>query len=60
LVDPDDPKKLADTIQYVLSHLDEAHAKGRTARERCKQRYDMSNLRSGLHELVEHVSAKKG
>ena len=44
----------------ILSHPGEAKAKGYAARERCKQRYDIHNLESGLHELVEHVSAKKG
>ena len=60
LVDPSEPGQLADGIQYILSHPGEAKAKGYAARERCKQRYDIHNLESGLHELVEHVSAKKG
>jgi len=60
LVDPDEPSQLADGIQYILNHPAEAKAMGYAARERCKQRYDIHNLESGLHELVEHVSAKKG
>ena len=60
LVDPSEPSQLADCIQYILSHPGEAIAKGYAARERCKQRYDMHNLECGLHELVEHVLAKKG
>ena len=60
LVDPSEPSQLADCIQYILSHPGEAKAKGYAARERCKQRYDMHNLECGLHELVEHVLAKKG
>ena len=60
LVDPSEPSQLADCIQYILSHPGEAIAKGYAARERCKQRYDVHNLECGLHELVEHVSAKKG
>ena len=60
LVDPSEPSQLADGIQYIMSHPGEAKAKGYAARERCKQRYDIHNLESGLHELVEHVSAKKG
>ena len=60
LVDPSEPSQLADGIQYILSHPGEAKAKGYAARERCKQRYDIHNLESGLHELVEQVSAKKG
>ena len=60
LVDPSEPSQLADGIQYILRHPSEAKAKGYAARERCKQRYDIHNLESGLHELIEHVSAKKG
>ena len=60
LVDPSEPSQLADGIQYIFSHPGEAKAKGYAARERCKQRYDIHNLESGLHELIEHVSAKKG
>jgi glycosyltransferase involved in cell wall biosynthesis len=60
LVDPSEPSQLADCIQYILSHPDEAKAKGYAARERCKQRYGMHNLECGLHELVEHVLGKKG
>ena len=60
LVDPSEPGQLADGIQYILSHPDEAKAKGYAARERCKQKYGMHNLECGLHELVEHVSGKKG
>jgi glycosyltransferase involved in cell wall biosynthesis len=60
LVEPSEPSQLAECIQYILSHPDEAKAKGYAARERCKQRYDIHNLERGLDELVEHVSAKKG
>jgi len=55
LVDPGEPSQLADGIQYILSHPGEAKAKGYAARERCKQRYDIHNLESGLRGLVEKV-----
>ena len=60
LVDPSEPSQLADCIQYILSHPGEAKAKAYAARERCKQRYGMHNIESGLHELVEHVLGKTG
>ena len=60
LVDPNEPSQLADAIRYILNHPDEAHAKGQAARERCQRMYDMHNLESGLHELVEQVVSKKG
>jgi glycosyltransferase involved in cell wall biosynthesis len=58
LVDPNEPSQLADAIQYILSHPDEALLKGHAARERCKKLYDMHNLESGLCELVEQVLEK--
>ena len=59
LVEPNEPLKLADAVEYILSHFDEAQNKGRAARERCKQKYDMHNLESGLSELIEQVLEKK-
>ena len=59
LVDPNKPLQLADAIQYILGHFDEALIKGRAARERCKQFYDMHNLEIGLCGLVEQVVSKK-
>ena len=59
LVDPNKPLQLADAIQYILGHFDEALIKGRAARERCKQFYDMHNLEFGLCGLVEQVVSKK-
>ena len=57
LVDPNQPAQLAETIEYILNHLDEARAKGQTARERCRRMYDISNLEFGLSKLVEKVLA---
>ena len=59
LVDPNKPLQLSDTIQYILGHFDEALIKGRAARERCKQIYDMHNLEFGLCGLVDQVVSKK-
>ena len=57
LVDPNQPAQLAETIEYILNHLDEARAKGQTARERCQRMYDISNLEFGLSKLMEKVLA---
>ena len=46
-------------IQYIFDHFDEALIKGRAARERCKQVYDIHNLELGLCELIEKVIDKK-
>jgi glycosyltransferase involved in cell wall biosynthesis len=57
LVDPNQPAQLAEAIEYILSHLDEARAKGQTARERCRRMYDISNLEFGLSKLMKKVLA---
>ncbi len=59
LTEPNEPSQLADAIQYILAHSNEAQNKGQAARERCKQMYDMSNLESGLKELIERVTVGK-
>jgi glycosyltransferase involved in cell wall biosynthesis len=59
LTEPNEPSQLADAIQYILAHSNEAQNKGQAARERCKQMYDMSNLESGLKELIERVAVGK-
>ena len=59
LVDPSNPSQLANAIQYVLSHSDEARVKGDAARARCRQKYDIRNLESGLRGLIEQVAGKK-
>ena len=59
LIDPNKPSQLANAIQYVFDHFDEALIKGRAARERCKQVYDIHNLEIGLCGLVEQILSKK-
>ena len=59
LVDPNKPSQLADAIKYILNHSDEARVKGDAARARCRQKYDIHNLESGLSGLIEQVIAKK-
>jgi len=59
LIDPNKPSQLANSIQYVFDHFDEALIKGRAARERCKQVYDIHNLEIGLCGLVEQILSKK-
>jgi len=60
LTEPNEPSQLADAIQYILAHSNEAQKKGQAARERCRQMYDMSNFESGLKELIERVTVVKG
>ena len=59
LVDPNNPSQLVNSIQYILNNSDEARVKGDAARERCRKKYDIHNLESGLSGLIEQVTAKK-
>ena len=56
LINPGEPTTLANTIRYILNHPEEAHDKGKAARERCQQMYDIKILESGLQKLVEQVT----
>ena len=56
LVNPGKPIELAEAIQYILHHPDEASKKGRAARERCKHMYDIKILETGLREIVDLVT----
>jgi len=60
LVDPDKPAQLADAIQYILDHPEEARRRGQEARERCKRLYDIKVMESKLRELVEAVVSGQG
>ena len=55
LVDPDNPKQLAEAIEYVFNHPEEAQMKGKMARDRCRVNYDIGVLENRLLELVEQV-----
>jgi glycosyltransferase involved in cell wall biosynthesis len=55
LVDPDKPAQLADAIQYILDHPEEAQRRGQEARESCKRLYDIKVMETKLRELIETV-----
>jgi len=55
LVDPGKPAQLADAIQYILDHPEEAQRRGQKARERCKRLYDIKVMKTKLRELIETV-----
>jgi glycosyltransferase involved in cell wall biosynthesis len=51
VVEPENPKKLSETIQYVLDNPEEAEESGRKAREKCIRRYSwhaMERVLSGV------------
>jgi glycosyltransferase involved in cell wall biosynthesis len=58
LVEPGDVQKLADAIDHIFNHPEEALLKGKKARERCIARYDIKVMEKQLLELVEKVRPK--
>jgi glycosyltransferase involved in cell wall biosynthesis len=56
LVEPGNVKKLAATIDHVLKHPEEAKEKGRRARQRCIERYDIKVMQRNLQNLIEAVT----
>ncbi len=60
LVDPGKPDQLADAIQYILGHPEEAQRRGREARERCKRLYDIKVMEAKLREMIETVVSGQG
>jgi glycosyltransferase involved in cell wall biosynthesis len=59
VVPPDDPAALQAQIEYVLTHPDEARAKGRIARERAIARYSWDVMGETLHGVIEAVCARR-
>ncbi len=58
LVEPDNVQQLADAINHVFNHPEEALLKGKKARERCIARYDIKVMEKQLLELVKNVRSK--
>jgi len=58
LVDPGNVQQLADAMNHVFNHPEEALIKGKKARERCIARYDIKGMEKQLLELVEKVRLK--
>lgn len=53
IVEPEDPKRLAEKIQYVFNHPYEAEEMGWKAREKCKQRISWNIIEERLIKLFE-------
>lgn len=48
IVQPENPKQLAKTIKYVLKHPEEAHDRGKKAREKCESEYSWKRMEDNL------------
>jgi glycosyltransferase involved in cell wall biosynthesis len=51
LVEPGDPRTLAQTIQYIIDHPNAASEMGRKAREKCKREYSWDIAQERLNKI---------
>ncbi|MEA1884581.1 MAG: glycosyltransferase [Thermotogota bacterium] len=51
ITEPENPRQLAETIQYVFDHPAEAKEKGKKAREKCKREYSWDVMKNSLMEI---------
>ena len=58
LVEPGNVQQLAEAMDHVFTHPEEALAKGKKARERCIAHYDINVLENQLLKLVDDVRSK--
>nr|WP_245927465.1 glycosyltransferase [Aphanothece hegewaldii] len=55
LVEPNSPEQLANQIQWIFAHMDEAEAKGLQARQRCIQFYSIEAMATILSGVIQSV-----
>ena len=48
----ENPDQLAKTIEYIFSHPEEAALKGKKARQRCQELYDLKTMEKELMEKI--------
>jgi glycosyltransferase involved in cell wall biosynthesis len=58
LVDPLDPKAIAEAIEYVLTHPEEAEAMGRRGREAVEKHYNWETEERKLLDLYDTLLCK--
>ena len=58
LVDPSSPDQLANSIDWILNHLDEANSKGRQARKRCIEFYSIEAMSKILEDVLKPFKDK--
>ena len=57
LVDPSSPEQLANKIDWIFNHLEEAQTKGKQARERCIKSYSLDSMATILSQVLEPFSS---
>lgn len=55
LVEPNSPEQLANQIQWIFAHMDEAQAKGFQARQRCVQFYSLEAMATILSGVIQSL-----
>jgi glycosyltransferase involved in cell wall biosynthesis len=58
LVEPGNIQQLAEAMEHIFDHPEEALAKGKKVRERCIVHYDIKGLENKLLELVDKVMSE--
>lgn len=57
LVDPESPEQIADRIEFIFDHYDEALARGREARKRCVELYSFETMAVNLTDAIANLTA---
>jgi glycosyltransferase involved in cell wall biosynthesis len=52
LVDPDSPQQIAEKIEWIFEHPEEANERGKRARERCVELYSIDAMSAILSEVI--------
>lgn len=56
LIEPENPDQLAQTIEHIFSHPEEALLKGKKARKRCQELYDLKIMKKELNFQIEKLA----
>jgi glycosyltransferase involved in cell wall biosynthesis len=58
LVEPNSPEEIAEQIEWIFSHFDEAESKGERARAKCVEHYSVDAMSITLAKILDAVSLK--
>ncbi|MBE9039682.1 glycosyltransferase family 4 protein [Oscillatoriales cyanobacterium LEGE 11467] len=59
LVDPSSPEQIAEQIQWIFEHLEDARERGSKARERCVEHYSINAMSEKLAPLLQSSKVSK-
>jgi glycosyltransferase involved in cell wall biosynthesis len=60
LVPPQDPAALAEAVNWLLGHPEEARAMGKAGRQRVLQHFDQRQVAAQIVEIYRQVLAERG